>query len=331
MSELKQCFVIAPIGEHDSKTRIRSDKVLRHIIKPAVKERGYEAVRADEIDQPGIITSQVIQHVIDDPLVIADLTERNPNVFYELAIRHAACKPFVQLMNKGEQIPFDVAGTRTIFFDLSDPDSVADAKIKIVDQISELEKNPSDIETPISVSRDLQILRQSDKPEDRSLAELVAALTTIRLDLGDFEAKIDSQTNRIEEINMMQKIIRNHSIHNTMPIGFSRRVNLSMMEDLFKYINSDVQKMFILVSSFRDVLPWLFEMGKETYRVVESENDIQALKYLHDFRNTIQFIQRSKYVSDYINRDEDETQALLERIIFHVDQIIETTNNPIPF
>src|SRR3989339_2254786 len=100
MSEQKSCFVIAPIGEPDSDTRKRSDQVLKHIIRPAVEACGYKAVRADEIDKPGIITSQVIQRVVDDPLVVADLTESNPNVFYELAIRHALRKPLIQLIQK---------------------------------------------------------------------------------------------------------------------------------------------------------------------------------------------------------------------------------------
>lgn len=93
MTDEKSCFVISPIGEPDSDTRKRADQILKHVVKPAVAECGYTAVRADEIDKPGIITSQVIQRVVTDPLVIADLTERNPNVFYELAIRHALRKP----------------------------------------------------------------------------------------------------------------------------------------------------------------------------------------------------------------------------------------------
>ena len=56
----KTCFEIAPIGPEDSATRKRSDKVLRHIIRPVVESLGYEAVRADEIAEPGSITNQVI-------------------------------------------------------------------------------------------------------------------------------------------------------------------------------------------------------------------------------------------------------------------------------
>lgn len=94
----------------------------------------------------------MIQHIVDDPLVIADRTERNPNVFYELAIRHAIRKPLVQLIKKGEQIPFDVAGTSTIHVDHRDLDSVEDAKAEIVAQIKSLEADSSTLETPISVS-----------------------------------------------------------------------------------------------------------------------------------------------------------------------------------
>ena len=168
----KSCFVIAPIGEAESETRKRSDQVLKHVIFPATAACGYKAVRADQISEPGMITSQVIQHIVEDPLVIADLTDRNPNVFYELAIRHAIRKPLVQLIKKGEQIPFDVAGTRTIHVDHRDLDSVEDAKKEIISQIQALEKDSSKLETPISVSLDLQMLRQSDNPEQRvDLAE----------------------------------------------------------------------------------------------------------------------------------------------------------------
>ena len=75
----KICFVIAPIGEPESDTRKRSDQVLQYIIRPAVESFGYKAVRADKIADPGIITNQIIRHIINDPLVIADLTGQNAN------------------------------------------------------------------------------------------------------------------------------------------------------------------------------------------------------------------------------------------------------------
>jgi hypothetical protein len=188
----KDCFVIAPLGEADSETRKRSDQVLKHVIVPALKDCGYKATRADQISEPGMITSQIIQHIVDDPLVVADLTERNPNVFYELTIRHAIRKPLVQLIKKGEQIPFDVAGTRTIYVDHHDLDSVEDARKEIAAQIRSLERDPSKLETPISVSLDLQLLKQSDNPEKRSIADMLSVMSELRGTLANVEKRLDN-------------------------------------------------------------------------------------------------------------------------------------------
>jgi len=190
MPDKKICFVIAPIGEAETDTRRRSDQILKHVISPAVNECGYDAIRADQISEPGIITSQVIQHVVDDPLVVADLTERNPNVFYELALRHAIQKPLVQIIRKGEPLPFDVAGTRTITLDHRDLDSVEGAKKEIINQVRAAENSTLQIDTPISVALNLQLLKQSDNPERRSLADMLSAISEIRTIIASIEKRI---------------------------------------------------------------------------------------------------------------------------------------------
>ncbi len=85
---------------------------------------GYEVRRADDIDDLGQITHQIIERLLDDDLVVADLTSLNPNVFYELAVRHAARKPVITLMTFGQRMPFDVQDVRTVFYNLHDPDSL---------------------------------------------------------------------------------------------------------------------------------------------------------------------------------------------------------------
>lgn len=190
MATDKTCFVIAPIGDAESETRKRSDQILKHIVSPAAKECGYEAMRADHISEPGLITSQVIQHIVEDPLVLADLTDRNPNVFYELAIRHAIKKPLVQIIKRGEAIPFDVAGTRTIHVDHHDLDSVEEAKAEIVKQIKSVEKDALQVDTPISVALDLQLLKQSENPEQRSLADMFQAISELRSGLLSIDKRL---------------------------------------------------------------------------------------------------------------------------------------------
>lgn len=197
------CFVIAPIGEEDTDTRRRSDQVLNHVIAPAAQECGYSAMRADQISEPGIITSQVIQHLVDDPLVIADLTEHNANVFYELAVRHAVRKPVVQIIQTGERIPFDVAGTRTIQLDHRDLDSVARCREEMVRQIRTVEKDVSQVDTPISVAIDLQSLGRSENPLEKSNAEIISMLQDLRTMLADSLAAVRGPTLRpgtLEEV-----------------------------------------------------------------------------------------------------------------------------------
>lgn len=205
----KTCFVIAPIGDEGSEIRRRSDQMLTHIIKPAVKECGYEAVRADEISKPGIITSQVIQHIIDDDLVIADLTGQNPNVFYELAVRHTVRKPVVQLIESNESIPFDVAPARTIHVDHRDLDSVASCKDELLKQIRSIEKDASQVDSPISVAIDLKLLRQSDNPLEKSNAEIISMLQDLRSMIMDIDGF--SRRDRMLLPSMVRDISRSFS------------------------------------------------------------------------------------------------------------------------
>jgi hypothetical protein len=111
------CFYISPIGEEDSEERQHSDLFLNHLVEPALREFGLRVVRADLIGQSGMITSQILEHILKARLVIADLSFQNPNVFYELALRHACKLPIVQIIRKSERIPFDVDQVRTVQID----------------------------------------------------------------------------------------------------------------------------------------------------------------------------------------------------------------------
>lgn len=127
------CFVISPIGPTRSPIRDRSDKILKHIIKPACRETGFDTKRADEILEPGLISIGVIQGILQAEMVVADLTGHNPNVFYELGIRHFTGKPVVQLIEESHDIPFDLFDTRTIKVNCQDLDSVESARLQLVE------------------------------------------------------------------------------------------------------------------------------------------------------------------------------------------------------
>lgn len=115
---MKSCFFISRIGRPGSDERAHSDKLLEHIVTPVVQELGYDIpVRADKEPVPGTIAPQVYRSLWDADLVVADLTGGNPNVFYELAVRHLSKRPFVHMVWHEEKLPFDLASERAVLFD----------------------------------------------------------------------------------------------------------------------------------------------------------------------------------------------------------------------
>lgn len=183
MAEAKTCFVISPIGEIGSDTRKRSDAVLKHIIKPAL-EPEYTVVRADRISQPGITPNQMFQSIIDSDLVVADLTDHNPNVFYELAIRHMISKPSVLLVEVGTFIPFDIASLRVIQYDTNDLDTALEAREKIKEQIYCIDQGEVPVDNPISIAVDVGMLQKSTDLMERTVAEVIETQAIIRREIS---------------------------------------------------------------------------------------------------------------------------------------------------
>jgi len=107
-------FVIMQIGSKESLERRRADEVFTYVIKPALEARGLEARRADLDVSPGSITQKLLKDLVEAKLVIADLTGRNPNVYYELGIAHSFAKPLIAIADSVSGLPFDNKDERVI-------------------------------------------------------------------------------------------------------------------------------------------------------------------------------------------------------------------------
>ncbi len=141
MANQKTCYIISPIGDPDSKERKWADFVRNHIVKRVVTSCGYQVpVRADDPDKD-LILADIIEQMFEADLVIADLTSFNPNVFYELGIRHTAQKPAIHLIQTGQYPTFDLGGNKVIFID-RDYEKVVKAQEEIETRIKAIEADP---------------------------------------------------------------------------------------------------------------------------------------------------------------------------------------------
>lgn len=116
--ERKRLFVISPIGKPDETGFDFTNLFMDEIVIPAAKDAGgFSApIRADKVSAHGSITASVVKEILDADVCVADLTHRNPNVMYEVAIAHAADKPVILLQQEDGGPPFDFADERVIHY-----------------------------------------------------------------------------------------------------------------------------------------------------------------------------------------------------------------------
>jgi hypothetical protein len=144
------CFVMQPFA-------IPLGDYYEKIYRPAIEKAGLRPVRADaEIFATGKIMDQVWHGINSAKVLVAELTSRNPNVFYELGLAHAMRKPVVLVSAKEEDVPFDLQHIRVIYYDVTDPFWGNKLIEKVAENILSAIQNPeeavfkSDITTKIA-------------------------------------------------------------------------------------------------------------------------------------------------------------------------------------
>ena len=134
----KICFIVTAIGESGTPTRERADNVYKYLIAPVCEELGYKPIRVDHVNAVDNINATIINYLKTAPMVIADMTDHNPNAFYELGFRQALELPLVPIIRVGERLPFDVMTTRTVFYD-TDVSKIEESKENLKSKIQSFE------------------------------------------------------------------------------------------------------------------------------------------------------------------------------------------------
>lgn len=200
-----KCFVIGPIGDRlapiDSPPRRTYEdaiQIFEEVIQPACESFGIKPIRADKMTKAGEIPEQIVRLLATADLVIADLTGANPNVMYELGLRHATGLPAIQLGEHG-RLPFDIAAIRTIQFARTET-GLVQARHQLQEMIATGVEEGFD---PVTASRVLNSLRGA--PAGEATTEVVARVvedeTPGFLELiAEMEDAYPRVTGRLEEI-----------------------------------------------------------------------------------------------------------------------------------
>jgi nucleoside 2-deoxyribosyltransferase len=93
------------------------DEYYTNVYTPAITKAGFKAIRADDLYNAGNIIKDIWNTTKDANIILADLTNKNPNVFYELGLAHALAKPTILLTSNINDVPFDLKPQRVIEYD----------------------------------------------------------------------------------------------------------------------------------------------------------------------------------------------------------------------
>lgn len=216
MAEVEKCFVVMPFGikpRNDGTERSYNfDKVYRVIIQRAIKNVGMQPIRADETEGSRVVHADMFKDLRDRPVVLVDLSLLNPNVLYELGIRHVMSPTGTVLMANEEtvkKLPFDIALSRTIAYrydgEYLDWDEVERVIPQLQAAIEEARRGTPD--SPVYAFLE-QALSPSALKKDEASTEDGKSTTS---DLDDYQKKFAQMWLEKKDTIRIERLIDEHS------------------------------------------------------------------------------------------------------------------------
>jgi len=107
------CGIVMPISELDGCSETHWSEV-QEILSDAIEDAGFEARLVSNADEVGLIHKRIIQNLYDNPVVVCDVSGKNPNVMFELGLRLAFDKPTLIVKDDRTSYSFDTGGIEHI-------------------------------------------------------------------------------------------------------------------------------------------------------------------------------------------------------------------------
>jgi hypothetical protein len=176
-----RCIIISPIGQPNSAVRLHADMVLHSIIKPALPD--FDVKRGDDLGAAEMISGKMIEAICDSELAVADLTAHNPNVLYELGLRHMVERPVIHIAAEGTKLPFDTAGAGIFHYNIADIHSHMRLRVDIAKAAALVLARGYKVSNPVTAAREAFKLRQSSGSNDVMLGQM-------RTQIADMERRV---------------------------------------------------------------------------------------------------------------------------------------------
>lgn len=172
------CFTIMPFSDW-------FQDYYEHIYVPAIEAADLKSCRADDLYRPGTIVQDIWDYTKSAKLVLADLTGRNPNVFYELGLAHALAKPVILLSETIDEVPFDLRALRVIEYNKNESAWGAILKEKITKAIKEVLIAPQKAVLPSFIDTPKAGRGITMSPHEREIVEIRQDMEILKRALRD--------------------------------------------------------------------------------------------------------------------------------------------------
>lgn len=209
----KSCFVLMPISDPEEYPSGHFNSIYQQIFREACNLAGFEPVRADEVSQTNLIQLDILQRLVDAPMVLCDLTSHNPNTLFELGIRQAFDKPVVLVQEVGTKPIFDIGPLRyTEYRRALLYEQVREDQRKIADAILRTEEEFQSGIGVNSIVKLLSLTRSAElktSHEDPLLQLLVADMSSIRQEFREGLERLKIIFERTEGAGMLSERLAN--------------------------------------------------------------------------------------------------------------------------
>jgi hypothetical protein len=212
------CFVIMPFGGW-------LDDYYETIYRPAIEAAGLEPHRADDLYRPSTIVHDIWAYTRRAKLLVADLTGKNPNVFYELGLAHALAKPAILVAESMEDIPFDLRALRIIVYEKNHPRWGELLQEKIEASIKEVLAAPQEAVLPAFLQLREATSAPKVTPREKDIIEIKQELDLLRREVHRSSIDLDGPP-RHREIDADQAVdmIRSYFRRGMPPQEIVRRM-----------------------------------------------------------------------------------------------------------